>query len=119
MDEFDCGVARHSQRTTESTIDILSDVVWWIRTAGASTESGLGEAEFDSDRELEAIRGSVRSLRAQRMAVEQLKDKARHEERTVEVLKHKLREAEEEIEDLRAQGGRDVVRRLMDEVRAS
>lgn len=58
----------------------------------------------------------MRSLRAQRLAVEQLKQKARQDERTSEVLRRKLIEAAEKIEELRAQGGRDVVRRLMDEV---
>lgn len=60
----------------------------------------------------------MRSLRAQRVAVEQLKEKARHDERTAEVLRRKLREAEGRIKELRAHGGRDVVRRLMDEVSA-
>lgn len=89
---------------------------------GRSTESGLDQAlerasmVFDSDEELEAIRGSVRSLRAQRVAVEKLKEKARREEGTAEVLRRKLAEAENRIRELKAQGGRDVVRRLMDEV---
>lgn len=89
---------------------------------GCSTESGLEQAleraslSFDSDEELEAIRGSVRSLRAQRAAVEKLKEKARREEGTAEVLRRKLAEAENRVRELRAQGGRDVVRRLMDEV---
>lgn len=89
---------------------------------GCSTESGLEQAldrasvSFDSDEELEAIRGSVRSLRAQRAAVEKLKEKARQEEGTAEVLRRKLGEAENRIRELRAQGGRDVVRRLMNEV---
>lgn len=91
---------------------------------GRSTESGLGlgleqaleRASHDSDEELEAIRGSVRSLRAQRAAVEKLKEKARAEEGTAKVLRRKLGEAEHRIQELRAQGGRDVVRRLMDEV---
>lgn len=59
----------------------------------------------------------MRSLRAQRAAVEKLKEKARAEEGTAEVLRRKLGEAENRIQELRAQGGRDVVRRLMDEVR--
>lgn len=71
---------------------------------------------MDSDDELEAIRGSVRSLRAQRLAVEQLKEKAKHDERTAGVLKFKLGEAESRIRELETQGGKDVVRRLMDEV---
>ncbi|CAB1117983.1 unnamed protein product [Ectocarpus sp. CCAP 1310/34] len=87
---------------------------------GGSTESGLEQGfereSYDSDEELEAIRGSVRSLRAQRAAVEKLKEKARLQEGTAEVLKRKLREAEEKVRELRAQGGRDVVRRLMGEV---
>ncbi|CAM9925227.1 unnamed protein product, partial [Ectocarpus sp. 4 AP-2014] len=87
---------------------------------GGSTESGLEQGfereSYDSDEELEAIRGSVRSLRAQRAAVEKLKEKARLQEGTAEELKRRLREAEEKVRELRAQGGRDVVRRLMDEV---
>lgn len=63
------------------------------------------------------IRGSVRSLRAQRAAVEKLKAKARKEEGAAKALRRKLGEAEHRIQELRAQGGRDVVRRLMDEVR--
>lgn len=85
---------------------------------GGSIESVLERAVCDSDEELEAIRGSVRSLRAQRVAVEQLKEKARHGERTAEVLRRKLREAEDRIREMKAHGGRDVVRRLMDEVSA-
>lgn len=85
-----------------------------------STESGLeqalGRERNDSDEELEAIRGSVRSLRAQRAAVEKLKEKARAGEGEAEVLRRKLAEAENRTQELRAQGGRDVVRRLMDEV---
>ncbi|CBJ27827.1 hypothetical protein Esi_0085_0093 [Ectocarpus siliculosus] len=87
---------------------------------GGSTESGLEQGfereSYDSDQELEAIRGSVRSLRAQRAAVEKLKEKARLQEGTAEELRRKLREAEGKVCELRAQGGRDVVRRLMDEV---
>eukprot|EP00752_Nemacystus_decipiens_P010307 g9183.t1 len=87
---------------------------------GQSTESGLEQAleraSCDSDEELEAIRGSVRSLRAQRAAVEKLKEKARAEEGTAKELRRKLGEAERRVRELRAQGGRDVVRRLMDEV---
>lgn len=90
---------------------------------GGSTESGLEQAleqaSYDSDEELEAIRDSVRSLRAQRAAVEKLKEKARAEEGTAKMLRRKLEEAERRIEELRAQGGRDVVRRLMDEVCAA
>ncbi|CAM9105493.1 unnamed protein product, partial [Laminaria digitata] len=84
--------------------------------AGGSTESALDRPNYDSDQELEAIRGSVRSLRAQRVAVEQLKEKARQEEGTADLLRRKLGDAENEMRELRAQGGRDVVRRLMDEV---
>lgn len=58
----------------------------------------------------------MRSLRAQRVAVEQLKEKARQEEGTADLLRRKLGDAENEMRELRAQGGRDVVRRLMDEV---
>lgn len=58
----------------------------------------------------------MRSLRAQRAAVEKLKETARAGESTAEVLRRKLGEAENRIQELRAQGGRDVVRRLMDEV---
>ena len=84
--------------------------------SGGSTESALDRPNYDSDQELEAIRGSVRSLRAQRVAVEQLKEKARQEEGTADLLRRKLGDAEHEMRELRAQGGRDVVRRLMDEV---
>lgn len=83
---------------------------------GGSVESGLVRTDVDSDEELEAIRGSVRSLRAQRVAVEQLKEKARGDERTAEVLRVKLGEAESRIKDLEAHGGKDIVRRLIDEV---
>eukprot|EP00904_Undaria_pinnatifida_P010013 jgi/Undpi1/6141/HiC_scaffold_20.g08626.m1 len=86
------------------------------KTSGGSTESALDRPSYDSDQELEAIRGSVRSLRAQRVAVEQLKKKARQEEGTADLLRRKLGNAEREVQELRAQGGRDVVRRLMDEV---
>lgn len=79
-------------------------------------ESALDRGSYDSDEELEAIRGSVRSLRAQRVAVEQLKEKARQEEGTAEVLRRRLGDAESQVQELRAQGGRDVVRRLMAEV---
>lgn len=48
--------------------------------------------------------------------MEKLKEKARAEEGTAKVLRGKLGEAERRIKELRAQGGRDVVRRLMDEV---
>lgn len=82
-----------------------------------SVESAFERADVDSDEELEAIRDSVRSLRAQRLAVEQLKVKAREDERSAESLKDKLRQAEGRIRELKAQGGKDIVRRLMDEVR--
>ncbi len=92
-----------------------------LEGTGRSTESDLEQAleraSYDSDEELEAIRDSVRSLREQRAAVEKLKEKARSEEGTAEALRRKLAEAERRIRELRAQGGRDVVRRLMDEVR--
>jgi len=92
-----------------------------LEGTGRSTESDLEQAleraSYDSDEELEAIRDSVRSLREQRAAVEKLKEKARAEEGTAEELRRKLAEAERRIQELRAQGGRDVVRRLMDEVR--
>ena len=58
----------------------------------------------------------MRSLRAQRVAVEQLKEKARQDEISAETLRRKLRDAEGKIKELKAQGGRDLVRRLMDEV---
>lgn len=74
---------------------------------------------MDSDEELEAIRGSVRSLRAQRLAVEQLKAKAKSDERAAEVLRSTLHEAEERIKDLEARSGKEIVRRLMDEVMIS
>ena len=77
----------------------------------------MGQGVYDSDQELEAIRGSVRSLRAQREAVEQLKEKARNEEISAGMLRRKLRDAEAKIKELKAQGGRDLVRRLMGEVR--
>ncbi|CAM9257378.1 unnamed protein product [Ascophyllum nodosum] len=86
------------------------------RASGRSTESELEQGVYDSDEELEAIRGSVRSLRAQRVAVEQLKEKARQDEISAETLRRKLRDAEGKIKELKAQGGRDLVRRLMDEV---
>lgn len=82
-----------------------------------SLESALARTNADSDDELEAIRGSVRSLRAQRLAVEHLRDKAREDARMAESLKVRLREAESRIRELEAQGGKEVVRRLMDEVR--
>lgn len=95
----------------------------YVAGTGGSTESGLEQGfereSYDSDQELEAIRGSVRSLRAQRAAVEKLKEKARLQEGTAEELRRKLREAEERVRELRAQGGQDVVRRLMDEVTCS
>lgn len=97
-----------------------ADRSMYVAGTGGSTESGLEQGlereSYDSDQELEAIRGSVRSLRAQRAAVEKLKEKARLQEGTAEELRRKLREAEERVCELRAQGGRDVVRRLMDEV---
>eukprot|EP00903_Cladosiphon_okamuranus_P010345 g9788.t1 len=84
--------------------------------SGLELQQALERTNCDSDQELEAIRGSVRSLRAQRAAVEKLKEKARAEEGTAKALRRKLGEAERRIEELRAQGGREVVRRLMDEV---
>lgn len=90
-----------------------------IAGTGRSTESGLEHTGYDSGEEIEAIRRSVTSLRAQRVAVEQLKEKAQRDETTAGVLRRKLRDAESRVEELRAQGGRDVVRRLMNEVRAA
>lgn len=109
-----------SYDTRHPTSTNAADCSMYITGTGGSTESGLEQGfereSYDSDQELEAIRGSVRSLRAQRAAVEKLKEKARLQEGTAEELRRKLREAEGKVRELRAQGGRDVVRRLMDEV---
>lgn len=111
-------VCGESYKVTHAAISINTNL--YASGTARSTESGLeqalGRERYDSDEELEAIRGSVRSLRAQRAAVEKLKETARAGESTAEMLRRKLGEAENRIQELRAQGGRDVVRRLMDEV---